>query len=469
MPTHRLLARQTIARPIEEVFSFFARPENLGRLTPPHMRFELRSSDLRMRDGLEIDYRVRPLLGIPAGWRSRITEYEPPYRFRDDQVRGPYRSWIHAHAFAPDPAGTLVTDEVTYELPFGPIGSVAQRAVVGREVEHVFRYRAQALAAIFAQPEPNPAPMTVAVAGGTGFVGGAIAAELFRRGHRIIVLSSRGEAARGWLPDAVEIRTVDAARGQGLDAALNGVDGLVIALAFPNSPIEAPRRGRTFEAVDAVGTEHLVTAATAAGVGRVVYLSGAGAAPDARRHWFRAKWRAEEAVRAGGPAWTIIRPTWIYGARDVSLNRFLRFGRQLLAVPMTSFGRQLLAPVYVDDVARLAADCLVDGAAAAQVFELGGPDTLPMGEVIRTALEVAGLRRPIIPAPAMLLKAAALPLGILPAPPLTPDAVDFVNQPATVDLGPLLARMPRRLVPLRDGLAAYLAPEAVPGVVTREA
>ena len=64
--------------------------------------------------------------------------------------------------------------------------------------------------------------------------------------------------------------------------------------------------------VDAVGTEHLVAAA-GGGRGRVVYLSGAGAAPDAERHWFRAKWRAEEAIRGSGTPWTIIRPTWIYG------------------------------------------------------------------------------------------------------------------------------------------------------------
>jgi NADH dehydrogenase len=463
MPIHRLHAQQTIPGRLEDVFAFFATPANLGRLTPPEMRFTLRSTDVTMRDGLLIDYRVRPLLGLPVGWRSRIESYAPPHRFVDVQVRGPYRSWVHAHTFAADGDATQVSDEVAYELPLGPLGSLAHRAVVRCELEHVFRFRAQGLAAIFVQPAPNPNPMTVAVAGGTGFVGGAIAAELFRRGNRVVVLSHRGEPARGWLPDAVEIRPVDAAAGERLDEALVGVDALVIALAFPNSPIEAPRRGWTFDAVDARGTEHLVAAAQRAGVGQVVYLSGAGAAPDAARHWFRAKWRAEEAVRGAGPTWTILRPTWIYGPRDVALNRFLRYGRQFLAVPMSSFGRQLLAPVFVDDVARLAADSLQDPAAAGQVVEVGGPETLTMRDIIRTALEVAELRRPVIPAPSVVLKAASLPLTILPAPPLTPGAVDFINQPATVDIDPLLARMPRRLTPLREGLATYLAPAAGPG------
>ena len=136
--------------------------------------------------------------------------------------------------------------------------------------------------------------------------------------------------------------------------------------------------------------------------------------------------------------WTIVRPTWLYGARDVSLNRFVGFARRLPAVPMTNFGNQLLAPAWVGDAAALVADALTDPAAEYQVLELGGPDTLTMREVIAAALRVAGLRRPILPGPALLLKLGSLPLTLLPAPPLTPDAVDFINQPATVDIGPLL-------------------------------
>ena len=465
MTSHRLLARQAIARPIDEVFAFFGRPENLPRLVPPHMQLEIRSTDTRMREGLVIEQRVRPLLGLPATWVSRIERYEPPNAFVDIQARGPYRSWVHTHTFATVQAGTQVTDDVRYEVPFGPVGGLVHRAVIHRELEHIFRFRTQALAAIFAAPGAAERPLTVAVAGGSGFVGGAIAAELYRRGHRVIVLSHRGEAARGWLPDAVEIRLADTARNTGLAEALAGVDALVVALAFPNLPVEAPRRGRTFEAVDAAGTEHVVAAAAGAGVSRVVYLSGAGAAHDAERHWFRAKWRAEEAVRGSGLTWTIIRPTWIYGPRDVALNRFLRYGRQLLAVPMSSFGRQLLAPVFIGDAARLAADSLTDPAAADQVFELGGPEILTMRQIIGTALEVARMPRLVVPAPSLLVKVATVPLAVFPEPPLTPGAIEFVNQPATVDNGPLLARMPRRLTPLREGLATYLAPESGPATV----
>ncbi len=463
MSTHILRASQTIARPIDDVFRFFAEPRNLGRITPPSMGFEFLSDDFEMRDGLQIDYRLRPLLGIPVSWRTGITSFDPPHRFTDVQLRGPYRRWEHTHTFEEVDGGTRVSDTIEYQLPLGPLGDLAHRLVVRGELERIFRHRERTIDAVFAASSSNPDERRIAVAGGTGFVGGAIAAELHRRGHRVVVLSHRGEAARGQLPDDVELRTADVTQPDGLAGALTGVDLLVIALAFPNSPIEAPRKSRTFEAVDAQGTEHLIAAAQTAGVARVVYISGAGAAPDAKRHWFRAKWRAEEAVRGSGLGWTVIRPTWIYGPGDVSLNRFIGFARKLRMVPMTNRGTQQLAPVFVDDVARLAVDSLGDPAADGRVFEIGGPETLSMRQVIGRALAAAELRRPIIPGPTPLIKLMAAPMALLPSPPLTPAAIDFINQPATVDIRPLLDRMPRRLTPLDEGLRSYLAPEAAPG------
>jgi uncharacterized protein YbjT (DUF2867 family)/ligand-binding SRPBCC domain-containing protein len=466
MSTHHLHAGQVIARPIDEVFAFFSRPENLGRITPPAMGFEQVSTDFDMRAGLEIEHRIRPLLGIPMGWRARIEAWDPPFGFTDVQAKGPYARWHHRHMFVPTPdGGTRIEDHVTYELPLGPLGDLAHAIAVRAQLEAIFRHRARTIEAIFAHPAANPVPMTVAVAGGTGFVGGAIAAELFRRGHRVVVLSHRGESARGPLPDAVELRHVDVTDGTGLPEALHDVDALTVALAFRNSPIEAPRRGRTFMRVDAGGTQRLAGAARAAGIKHIVYISGAGAAPDARRHWFRAKWLAETAVRDTAIPFTIIRPTWIYGPRDASLNRFVGFGRRLPVVPLTNFGRQLLAPVFIDDVARLAADSLESEAAVDQVFELGGPETLSMREIVRRALRAAGLRRPIMPGLAPLIKLALQPMRLLPEPPLTPDAIDFINQPATVGLEPLLTRMPRTLTALDAGLASYLSPAAGPGSV----
>ena len=297
---------------------------------------------------------------------------------------------------------------------------------------------------------------SVAVAGGTGFVGGAIVAELDRRGQRVVVLTHRPGRALRRTPPQVEIRAADVTSPDSLAGALDGVDALVISLAFPGLPVENRRRGWTFENVDAGGTESLVAAARQRGVGRLLYISGAGAAPGAARHWFRAKWRAETAVRASGIPYTIIRPTWVYGPGDPSLNRFLVLARFLPVVPLTGDGSQQLAPVFIDDVARLAADALVEPAAVDQVLEIGGPETMSMRELVRRAIRASGRSRPVLPMPVGLVKLAALPMRLLPRPPLTPEAVDFVNQPATVDNGPLMALLPRRLTPFEEGLSTYL-------------
>jgi NADH dehydrogenase len=463
MTTYELHASQIVPGEPDRIWSFFSDPRNLGRITPRSMGFTVRTPDPSMAAGAVIDYTVRPLFGIPLPWRTEIRDYAAPHRFRDIQMRGPYRRWEHTHGFEPVAGGTRIDDVVEYELPLGPLGRLAHRWIVRAELERIFTHRARAIADIF-EPAGNAAePLTVIVAGGTGFVGGAISKELRRRGHRVIVISSRGETGRGSLPDDIEIRQADVRDPEAVASAVYDADALVIALAFRNSPMEDPRRGQTFMAVDAAGTEHLVAAARTNGIRRLVYLSGAGAAADARRHWFRAKWRAEEAVRGSGSDATIIRPTWIYGPDDVSLNRFIGFARTLPVVPMTNFGDQRLAPVFIDDIARLAADALVDPDAANRVFEIGGPETLRMRDIIAAAIRRAGATRPIVPGPAPLIKLAAWPLSLLPNPLLTPDAVDFINQPATVDNGPLLRTLPRRLTPLDEGLATYLGAPREPG------
>ncbi len=464
MSVHHLSSEQTVARRRSEVFAFFSRPENLARITPVDMRFEMVSRDRAMRPGLRLAYRLRPLLGIPAAWVSRITRYDPPESFVDAQERGPYARWEHTHTFRDERVGavmgTRITDAVAYELPFGPLGDLVNTLIVRRRLAAIFAYRRRAIERLLPVTSSREDPLRVAVAGGSGFVGGAIAQELRGRGDDVIVLSHRPESAAAGLPDEVQVRDADVADERSLEAALDGVDALVISLAFPNYPMESPRFGHTFEAVDAGGTERLVAAAIGAGVRRLVYMSGAGAAPGSRRSWFRAKWRAERAVRNSGIPYTIIRPTWAYGPGDVALNRFLGLADLMPFVPLTGSGRQLLAPVFIDDVARLAADSLRADAARDKIFEIGGPETLTMREIIRVALAISGRRRPIIPAPAVLLKFAAWPLQLLPRPPLTPGAVDFVNQPATVDTGPLLAAMPRRLTPLAEGLRTYLGRDA---------
>jgi NADH dehydrogenase len=230
---------------------------------------------------------------------------------------------------------------------------------------------------------------------------------------------------------------------------------------FPGSPIENRRRGWTFEEVDLKGTRHQVDAAEQAGVRRFVYVSGVGAAKDADKHWFRYKWEAETYLQQSRLEWVIVRPTWVYGPEDVSLNRFLGLARRLPFVPMFGDGKQAMQPVFIDDVARVLADAALRPEAAGQLFELGGPDVMSMDDVVRTALEVQGRKRAILHQPVFAGKAMGTVLGALPMRPLSADAIDFITAPAVADNTRVVEVLRPRLTPLREGLATYLAPRSV--------
>ena len=299
----------------------------------------------------------------------------------------------------------------------------------------------------------------IIVTGGTGFTGSAVARELARRGRPVAVLSrDASHASSRFAGLGVEMREGDVRDEASLRVAFEGVETVVNAVQFPNSPIENKRKGWTFEAIDYRGTVAQVEAARQAGVRKFVYVSGAGAAPDAAKHWFRYKWQAEEAVRNSGLAYVIVRPTWVYGPGDVSLNRFLGFARMLPFVPTFGDGKQAMQPLFIDDAGRILADAAERPEADGQTLEAGGPERMSMDEVIRTALEVSGKRRPLLHQPVALGKAIATLLQLLPNPPLTPDAIDFITHEAIADNSALERALAPRLTPLREGLATYLAP-----------
>lgn len=138
---HTLLRRQWLPRGLRETFAFFEAPENLPRITPPWLAFRIVTpSPIAMRRGLTIDYRVR-VLGVPRLWRSVITEYDPPFSFRDEQVIGPYRRWDHRHLFSESGGGTTIEDVVTYEPPLGPLGALLNRMFIQRQLDAIFDFR----------------------------------------------------------------------------------------------------------------------------------------------------------------------------------------------------------------------------------------------------------------------------------------------------------------------------------------
>lgn len=151
MPIYTFQSEQFLDQPLDRVFNFFKKPENLDSVTPKNLGFKiLTPSPILMKKGAEIDYTIW-LYGFPMKWKTIITEYDPPHSFTDSQVKGPYKTWIHTHRFASQGDGTLMTDDLKYEIPLGPLGVIAHVLFVKREVEKIFEYRKKVIDQIFSQ------------------------------------------------------------------------------------------------------------------------------------------------------------------------------------------------------------------------------------------------------------------------------------------------------------------------------
>lgn len=138
----RLHSEVWVPRSRAEVFEVFADAFRLEELTPPWLNFEvLTPAPIKMREGVRIDYRLR-LHGIPVWWKTDITQWMPPCRFQDSQLRGPYRRWIHTHTFLEQRGGTRIIDEVDYAVPGGRL---IHWMFVRRDLQRIFRYRQQQL------------------------------------------------------------------------------------------------------------------------------------------------------------------------------------------------------------------------------------------------------------------------------------------------------------------------------------
>ena len=136
----------TLPQPLADVFPFFSDARNLERLTPDWLKFEVLTPDpIEMTAGTLIEYRLR-LRGVPIRWRSEITAWEPPYRFVDEQRRGPYRAWIHEHTFEERDGQTIARDHVQYDH-LG--GRLVNRLLVGPDVAKIFAFRRQKMEEIF--------------------------------------------------------------------------------------------------------------------------------------------------------------------------------------------------------------------------------------------------------------------------------------------------------------------------------
>jgi ligand-binding SRPBCC domain-containing protein len=141
LKTHHITSKLEMPLPIERVFDFFSKAGNLERITPPELKFEIISDNpIKVSEGAQIEYRLR-LYGISFKWNTLIRQWIPGRQFVDEQIQGPYKSWLHVHEFEQTPTnGSIIHDSVTYALPMYPFGEAAI-PIVRLQLRRIFTYR----------------------------------------------------------------------------------------------------------------------------------------------------------------------------------------------------------------------------------------------------------------------------------------------------------------------------------------
>jgi ligand-binding SRPBCC domain-containing protein len=155
---HRLERQQIVPAPLDTVWAFFATPDNLNDITPADLHFEIvHGGGRQMYVGQLIEYRVQFMPLLKSRWLTEIAHLEEKVSFVDEQRLGPYRFWYHRHHFETVPDGTRIVDQVTYELPFGPLGDLVHALWVGPRLTYIFDTRREKVATIFSAEPPAAA------------------------------------------------------------------------------------------------------------------------------------------------------------------------------------------------------------------------------------------------------------------------------------------------------------------------
>jgi len=148
---HQITKEQFINANIDKVWSFVSSPHNLKLITPEYMNFVIQSNNLpeKMHPGMIISYKVSPILNIRTNWVTEITHVKKNEFFVDEQRVGPYKIWHHQHHLKTHKNGVLMTDIISYRLPFGFLGRIINTLFIKRKLESVFNYRFKAIDRIF--------------------------------------------------------------------------------------------------------------------------------------------------------------------------------------------------------------------------------------------------------------------------------------------------------------------------------
>jgi NADH dehydrogenase len=284
------------------------------------------------------------------------------------------------------------------------------------------------------------------ITGGTGFVGSEIRKRLMNRELRILVRDSSSLSDRG----RAEIVQGDVLHPDSLTAAVTGIDTIIHLVA-----IIEESGVTTFDRVIRTGTENLVAAAQAAGVKRFIFMSALGAQQNPAFPYLQAKWAAEEAVRNSGLAWTIFRPSVIFGPGDGFITVLGRLVRIAPVIPVVGSGNSKFQPIAVADVADAFRQAVDDQAAIGRIYELGGGETYSYEQMLDLIAARLNKRKPKVHIPVGLMKAIVRLTSPLPKPlrpPVTMEQLKMLALDNCTDDSATAELIGRPPIALRDGL-----------------
>ncbi|MDX8393731.1 MAG: complex I NDUFA9 subunit family protein [Mariprofundales bacterium] len=267
----------------------------------------------------------------------------------------------------------------------------------------------------------------ICIIGGSGFIGQAIVRIARQQGYKISIACRHPERNRHLLVDGVTLYRCDITDGSGLLAAISDADVVInlVGLLFEHGR-------QNFEAGHVHAAKHILEACKQAGIKRYFHMSALGAASNSASSYARTKAQAEEEIRRSSLAWTIFRPSIVYGAGDNFFNQFKTMATMLPVLPVIS-GATRFQPIWVEDVARAFVHSIGDRHTIHCTYELAGPEVIEFRQLLATMLTVLELKRPLIALPNFVAKIIATFGQFLPTPPLTPDQLKLLAQDNVTD------------------------------------
>jgi uncharacterized protein YbjT (DUF2867 family) len=267
---------------------------------------------------------------------------------------------------------------------------------------------------------------TVVVFGGGGFLGRRLVDRLTAEGMTARVAVRHPDRTR------IELRSMGFERVAVVPADVRDQSSVAAALEEADAVVNAvsafiEKGGVTFEAVHVRGAENVAREAAAAGVARLVLVSGIGADPDSSSPYIRARGRGELIVRQAFPGATIVRPGTMFGPGDALFGTLAALARLLPALPLIGGGSTRLQPIFVEDVAEAISSILSDPGTVGRTYELAGPKVYTLRELVNMTLQLMGKRRLLVPIPFAVADVQARLFEFLPNPPLTTGQVDLLK------------------------------------------